>query len=309
MFAPKGLLALTDGALDGMLTFEFTRLYRTRAVELDCGLGWGWSHSLAHRLEIDGHSVIWIDHENRRTEFPLPSIERPAIHNSLSQAAIYLGDTPQELIVALAGETPRFYHFHDGCLTAISDAYANRLRITRDHQERIQRLDNGAGRSLRLCYEWRHLVAVEYQTFHPTGAPGNAWRTEQTLVSYHYDARHRLIEATNAAGESERYDYDDQHVILQRQLAGGASLFWAWEKSGKAARCVQHWASFSQMDTACTWDDQGGMVLKNADGSEEAYVHDDQVRLVRRSNRRVASISRPMTTRACWSPSKVRSGR
>ncbi|MGY2190465.1 DUF6531 domain-containing protein, partial [Pseudomonas sp. SDO5591_S426] len=29
------LLTLTDGVLDGLLPFEFTRLYRTSAVELD----------------------------------------------------------------------------------------------------------------------------------------------------------------------------------------------------------------------------------------------------------------------------------
>ncbi|RON57282.1 RHS repeat-associated core domain-containing protein [Pseudomonas frederiksbergensis] len=282
MVTGEELLTLTDGTLDGVLPFDFTRLYRTSAAELDGGLGWGWSHSLAHRLEIDGDSVVWVDHENRRTKFPLPSAERPAIHNSLSRAAIYLGDEPQELIVAMAGDAPRFYHFHNGRLTAISDAYRNRLRITRDRQDRIQRLDNGAGRSLLLCYERRHLVAVEYQTLHPADTLNDAWRTEQTLVSYRYDARHRLVEATNAAGESERYDYDDQHVILQRQLAGGASFFWEWEKSGKAARCVRHRASFSQMDTAYTWDDQGGVVVKNVDGSEEVYVHDDRARLVRK---------------------------
>ncbi len=264
------------------LSFEFTRLYRTSAVELDCGLGWGWSHSLAHRLEIDGEHVIWVDHENRRTTFPLPSAERPTIHNSLSRAAIYLGDEPQELIVSLAAETPRCYHFCNGRLTAISDAYGNRLRITRDRHDRIQRLDNGVGRSLLLCYERRHLVTIEYQTFHSDAEIDETWRTEQTLVSYRYDARHRLIEVTNAAGESERYDYDDQHVILQRQLTGGASFFWEWERSGKAARCIRHWASFSQMDTKYIWDDQGGVVVKNVDGSEEMYVHDDRARLVRK---------------------------
>ncbi|WP_082356769.1 RHS repeat-associated core domain-containing protein [Pseudomonas nunensis] len=282
MVTGEELLTLTDGSLDGILPFEFTRLYRTSAVELDCGLGWGWTHSLAHRLERDGQRVIWIDHENRRTTFPLPSAERPTIHNSLSRAAIYSGDEPQELIVALAGETPRFYHFRNGKLTAISDAYGNRLHITRDREDRIQRLDNGAGRSLLLCYERRHLIAIQYQTFHPADSLSDAWRTEQTLVSYRYNARHHLIEATNAAGESERYDYDDQHVILQRQLTGGASFFWEWEKSGKAARCVRHRASFSQMDTAYIWDDQGGVVVKNVDGSEETYVHDDKARLVRR---------------------------
>ncbi|WP_392886756.1 RHS repeat-associated core domain-containing protein [Pseudomonas migulae] len=282
MVTGEELLTLTDGSLDGLLPFEFTRVYRTSAVEIDGGLGHGWSHSLAHRLEIDGESVIWIDHENRRTVFPLPSVERPVIHNSLSRAAIYLGEEPEELILALAGEASRFCHFRTGRLTAISDAYGNRLTVQRDTSDRIIRLDNGVGRSLRLRYDRRHLAAVEYQSFHPADTLEDAWHTEQTLVAYRYDACHRLIEATNALGESERYDYDDQHVILQRQLAGGASFFWEWQRSGKAARCVRHWASFAQMDTGYVWDDNGGVQVKNVDGSEAFYQHDHQARLVRR---------------------------
>ncbi|WP_223527521.1 RHS repeat-associated core domain-containing protein [Pseudomonas sp. BF-B-26] len=282
MVTGEELLTLTDGALDGILPFDFTRLYRTSAAEIDIGLGFGWSHSLAHRLEIDGDTVIWIDHENRRTTFPLPSTERPSIHNSLSRAAIYLGDEPEELILALAGEKARFFHFRAGRLTAISDAYGNRLTVQRDTSDRIKRLDNGAGRALRLRYDRSHLVAVDYQVFVPAQTLDEAWHTEQTLVSYSYDERDQLIEATNAAGESERYDYDDQHVILQRQLAGGASFFWEWERSGKAARCVRHWASFAQMDARYVWDDEGSVTVQNIDGSEEVYVHDDRARLVRK---------------------------
>jgi RHS repeat-associated protein len=282
MVTGEELLTLDDGSLNGLLPFSFTRLYRTSAVELDCGLGRGWSHSLAHRLELDAEHVVWIDHENRRTTFPLPNAGRPAIHNSLSRAAIYLGNTPEELVRALAGAEPRFYHFVNGRLTTISDAYDNRLYISRDRQDRILRIDNGAGHSLLLRYERRHIVTVEYQSVQPTEELVDAWRTEQTLIAYRYDARHRLIEATNAAGESERYDYDDQHVILQRQLAGGASFFWEWERPGKAARCIRHWATFSQMDTRYAWDDDGGVLVKNVDGSEEVYVHDDKARLVRR---------------------------
>ncbi|WP_085694488.1 MULTISPECIES: RHS repeat-associated core domain-containing protein [unclassified Pseudomonas] len=276
MVTGEELLTLTDGTLDGLLPFAFTRLYRNSAAEIDLGLGFGWSHSLAHRLEPDGDGVVWIDDENRRTRFPLPDRERPAIHNSLSRAAIYLGEDPEELIVAPAGETVRFHHFRDGCLTAISDAYGNRLSVQRDTSGRIRRLDNGAGRSLLLRYERRHVTALEYQVFRD-----DAWHTGQTLASYRYDARHRLTEATNAAGESERYDYDDAHVILQRQLAGGASFYWAWERVGKAARCVRHWASFAQMDTRYVWDDAGQVTVRYADGREEAYVHDERARLVR----------------------------
>jgi RHS repeat-associated protein len=282
MVTGEELLTLTDGALDGVLSFDFTRLYRTSAAEIDGGLGFGWSHSLSHRLEIDGDTVNWVDHENRRTAFPLPNVGRPVIHNSLSRAAIFLSDEPEELILAQAGEDARFYHFINGRLIAISDGYDNRLRISRDRHDRIQRLDNSAGRALLLRYERSHLIAVDYQLFVPADSLADAWVTEQTLIAYRYNERGQLIEAINAAGESERYDYDDQHVILQRQLAGGASFFWEWERSGKAARCVRHWASFAQMDARYAWDDEGSVTVRNIDGSEEVYQHDDRARLVRK---------------------------
>ncbi|MBV4484339.1 RHS domain-containing protein [Pseudomonas sp. SWRI153] len=277
MVTGEELLTLTDAVLDGVLPFEFTRLYRSSAVEIDSGLGFGWSHTLAHRLAFDGDGVIWIDHENRRTRFPLPDAARPAIHNSLSRAAIFLGDEPEELILALAGDSARFYHFRAGRLTAISDAHGNRLTLQRDRSDRVQRLHNGAGRALLLRYDRAQLVAIDYQVF----AQGE-WATEQNLATYHYDARQRLLAATNAVGDSEHYDYDDHHVILQRQLTGGASFFWEWERAGKAARCVRHWASFSQMNTRYVWnDDDASVTVHYVDGTEEVYVHDERARLVR----------------------------
>ncbi len=279
MVTGEELLTLTDGALDGILPFEWTRLYRTSAVEVDCGLGFGWSHSLAQRLVVDGDSVVWTDHENRSTEFPLPTAARPEITNSLAEAAIYLGALPDELVLAQAS---RFYHFCDGQLTAISDAYDNRLRVIRDRLGRIERLDNGVGRSLFLHYELGRIVAVDYQVHRAKGREPYVWVTEQNVVSYAYDDVGRLVSATNAVGESEVYRYDEQHVILERQLAGGASFFWEWERSGKAARCVRHWASFSQMDTRYAWEDGGRVTVHNADGSQEVYVHDQRARLVQR---------------------------
>ncbi|WP_141688707.1 DUF6531 domain-containing protein, partial [Pseudomonas sp. 31 E 6] len=279
MVTGEELLTLTDGVLDGILPFEWTRLYRTSAVEVDVGLGFGWSHSLAQRLSVSGDSVVWTDHENRTVSFPLPTVARPAITNSLAEAAIYLGSSPDELVLAQAS---RFYHFRDGVLVSISDAYDNRLRISRDVVGRIARLDNGVGRSLCLRYELGRMVAVDYQVQRAKGYEPYEWITEQNVASYAYDDAGRLLSATNAVGESEVYRYDEQHVILERGLAGGASFFWEWERSGKAARCVRHWASFSQMDTRYVWEDNGRVVVHNADGSQEEYVHDNRARLVQR---------------------------
>ncbi|WP_338567515.1 RHS repeat-associated core domain-containing protein [Pseudomonas canadensis] len=279
MVTGEELLTLTDGTLDGILPFEWTRLYRTSAVEVDCGLGFGWSHSLAHRLSVSGDSVVWTDHENRSTTLPLPSDSRPAITNSLAEAAIYLGSLPDELVLS---QGSRFYHFRDGVLTAISDAYDNRLRISRNYLGQIERLDNGVGRSLFLRYASGRIVAVDYQIERAVDDGPFVWVTEQNVVSYAYDNFGRLVSATNAVGESEVYRYDEQHVILERGLAGGASFFWEWERAGKAARCVRHWASFSQMDTRYAWDDNGQVTVYNVDGSQEVYVHDQRARLVQR---------------------------
>ncbi len=223
--------------------------------------------------------MVWTDHENRSTTLPLPTVSRPAITNSLAEAAIYLGASPDELVLAQAS---RFYHFRDGVLVSISDAYDNRLRIFRDYSGRIERLDNGVGRSLFLRYVSGRIVAVDYQVQRAKGHEPFEWVTEFCIVSYAYDDAGRLISATNAVGECEVYRYDDQHVILERGLAGGASFFWEWERAGKAARCVRHWASFSQMDTRYAWDDNGRVTVHNADGSQEVYVHDDRARLVQR---------------------------
>ncbi|WP_230669537.1 RHS repeat-associated core domain-containing protein [Pseudomonas fluorescens] len=284
MVTGEELLTLTDGQLDGLLPFEWTRLYRTSAAEIDCGLGYGWSHALAHRIDINGDEVIWTDHENRSTPFPRPTEQRPAITNSLSRAAIFLGDDPSELILAQAGKRPSFYHFRfnskGATLIAISDSYSNRLHVTRDIHGRIKRLDNGAGRALLLRYDRKHIVAVDYQQFLPADNLEDAWNTVQTLVTYSYDTQHRLIEAKNAAGEAEHYRYNEQHVILERQLAGGAAFYWEWENQGKLSRCTHHWANFSQMEAHYAWDDKGSVTVTNADGSEEVYTHDDQARLI-----------------------------
>ena len=141
-------------------------------MEVDCGLGFGWSHSLAQRLVVAGNSVVWTDHENRSTALPLPTAARPAITNSLAEAAIYLGALPDELVLAQAS---RFYHFRDGVLTAISDAYDNRLRVIRDRLGRIERLDNGVGRSLFLRYELGRIVAVDYQVHRAKGREPYVW--------------------------------------------------------------------------------------------------------------------------------------
>ena len=293
MVTGEELLTLTDGVLDGVLPLEWTRLYRTSAVEINGDLGFGWSHTLSHRLQRDGDELLWTDHENRQTRFPQPSAQRPAITNSLAKAAIYLGDKDNELILAQAGKNSRFYHFNDLQLSAISDAYGNRLKITY-LDGRLHRIDNGAHRALLLRYAHGRLCAVDYQQYDESrefAERSNThyathrehlerWTTLHTQVTYRYNDAGQLISASNALQETEHYRYDDQHVIQERQLAGGAAFYWQWQHAGKQARCIRHWANFGQMDATYEWDDNGSVTVKNRDGSQQVYVHDDNARLI-----------------------------
>lgn len=282
MVTGEELLTLTDAHLGGALPFEWTRLYRTSAVEVDHGLGFGWSHALAHRLQFDAQGVLWTDHENRQLRLPRPDRQRPQIHNSLAQAAIFLGSERNELILAQAGPTPRYLHFIGEQLTKISDAYGNHLVIQRGPGGRIERVINGTRHALCLRYEQRRLIAVDLQQLQPDGDfSQDAWLTLHTPVRYQYNQAGQLIAARNALDETEQYRYDARHVIVERQLAGGAAFYWAWEREGRQARCVRHWASFAQIDTHYDWDDKGGVTARLIDGSEQHYQHDVNARLVR----------------------------
>ncbi|MGL4917354.1 MAG: DUF6531 domain-containing protein, partial [Aeromonas allosaccharophila] len=150
MVTGEELLALEDAHLPGMLPFTFGRLYRTSAVERSCGMGAGWSHALAHRLERHGDSLTWWDQESLAIELPMPSATRPMITNQLSEAAVYLGDEPDEVIVAKAGSPFLHFTWHGktGRLTAMSDLYGNRLTIRADEQGRPCWIENEGGLAL-----------------------------------------------------------------------------------------------------------------------------------------------------------------
>ncbi len=282
MVTGEELLALQDGELPGLLPFVFGRLYRTSAVAQSCGMGLGWTHALAHRLERHGDTLTWWDEESLATELPLPSAARPMATNLLSEAAVYLGDEADEVILAKAGSPFLHFTWHGeiGRLTGFSDPYGNRLTVRSDRQGRPAWVENEAGLALRLAYEGDHIMALELQRF-----DGIAWQPQATLQRYHYDDHGHLVAAENGAGECERYRYRDDGVIVERRLAGGAGFFWEWEGEGKVARAIRHWSDVAGFDVTYGWDDDKGEVtVLNADGSQEVYQHDSQARLVRQQD-------------------------
>ncbi|EHG6663814.1 RHS repeat protein [Salmonella enterica subsp. enterica serovar Nigeria] len=283
------LLQLDDARLPGVLPLCFSRLYRTSAVGTDCGLGPGWSHSLSHELTFDGDTVVWRDHEGLRVTFPEPQDTRPHLINPLAEAAIYREPNGQDYVLAQASGAG-FYHFRRqkarARLTAISDAYGNRLEVTYDAAGRIAYVCN-RNSALRLAFVYNdsdstHIYAVQIQRFYlHLRENESAWHPEQTVIQYGYNESGQLVSATNVAGETEQYLYDDQHRIVQRTMAGGAAFYWQWEGEGKHSRCIRHWGNFDALDHRYRWDDDSRTTtVITAKGEQRVYQHNAQARLI-----------------------------
>lgn len=338
MVTGEELLTLEDATLDGPLPFTWQRLYRTSAVERQSGLGHGWSHSLDHELTVTVEAIHWRDHEGRTTTFPHPSQQRPAIHNPLAGAALYLGDEPSaeqrqrgvvaELILTQPGLP--FYHFRivntdgqggtaqargtiqaHGYLHAITDAYHNRLTLRYDQHGRLSALEGQQQQALRFHYldqpvgerHWWNvldkpgsialLAHVEMQRM-AVNADESGYETRRfPLMRYHYNDQLQLIAADNALGEQETYRYDDQHVIQERRLAGGACFTWQWERQGKAARAIAHGCNIPGLDNRYEWNDASGEVTVHfSDGSQQVYQHDHHAKLIRQTDPDGATVSK-----------------
>ena len=287
MVTGEELLTLTDTTLKGLLPFAWRRLYRTSAAEINHGLGFGWSHSLAHSLIQKQGKFFWTTEENLTLELPLPTEEIPAGVNPLGEAAAYLGKDSNEYILAQA-HGQGFYHFRQTKsgfqLESISDKYNNRIYLLRDITGKINRVHNGAGRALLLRYHNGHIIGVDYQQEIAGDTYEASWKTLQTIATYHYNPQNQLTKVTNTLGETEHYHYDEHNVIQQRAMAGGAVIKWQWEGQGKQARCIEQ-SSNIQASAQYQWDDNGTVTVKLHDGTEEVYTHDQAAKLIKQINR------------------------
>lgn len=276
------LLQLTDLQLPGLLPFSFERLYRTTNVKNHCGLGYGWSHSLAHQLQFDDSVAYWTDHEGRKVTLPVPTTVDRFVDNPVAESELYLG--ADGLYIARNNDSSLTYHFarqaNHARLVAIKDRYQNTLLVHYNSAGHVIRLSPESQQSLALLLSWNdeYITSVTLARYQPDK---QVWQPTSVGVRYEYNEQGQLVSAENAVSEREHYTYNEQHVILSRTLAGGAIFEWAWEGEGEQSRCIKHWGNFDQLDAIYQWDLPNGVAtLINKDGSKEIYQHDKHARLL-----------------------------
>ncbi|OCG38650.1 hypothetical protein A9G29_10790 [Gilliamella sp. Fer2-1] len=248
MVTGEELLTLDDGEFKGLLPFIWQRCYRSSAVEHNIGLGYGWSHSLAHYLLFEGEEVVWLDDENLLTTFPLPTQKDPIIINPVAESSIYLSDTADEYILYKKGNNRVRYHFkrveQTAYLSAITDKYGHRLNVVYDNHHRLIALQPQQDKTRRLAFGYYDKQSILIDTVTIQILVEGEWQTLHPLMHYHYNDHHQLIGATNAAGQTETYEYDALNVIQKRTMAGGAEFNWVWEGEGQDVRCLRQWGNF-----------------------------------------------------------------
>ncbi|WP_156566931.1 hypothetical protein [Metakosakonia massiliensis] len=270
------LLLLDDVALSGLLPFSFSRLYRTACVGDNCGLGYGWSHSLNHHLTFDNEFAYWNDHEGRVVTLPIPEEAAPHVENPLAGSVLYL--TQEGHYVAGSAGSPLQYVFiRDGDtarLAYVQDKYRNTLVLHRSTEGQVIRLVPATQQGLALLFTWKERCIQQVDLARYDTSCGE-WLPVSTPARYRYNQQEQLVSVENTAGETEHYLYDAQHVICRRELAGGAVFQWEWDGEGKQARCIRHWGNFGQLDVRYQWDSEKGLgTLINQDGTKEIYHHD-----------------------------------
>ncbi|HIF9226196.1 TPA: RHS repeat-associated core domain-containing protein [Photobacterium damselae] len=282
MINGEELLNIDDFTLPGPLSFTFSRLYRTTAVEVNRGCGYGWSHSLSQTLTFSEETVIWLDNENKQTSFPLPSAQRPAIVNPMADSAIYLGSQENEYLLVQSNQAIHHFERHGdrARLSGFSDGYGNRLTVHYNQAGLPDAILTPVGTGLWLVYSQdNQLSQIELRTRIVEDGRSN-WRTERVLMTYHYNVQHQLISTRNSVFEGEDYEYDNENVISLRRMAGGIEFFWQWQGIGKQSRAIRHWSN-TGITAEYEWNDSdGSVVVTHSDGSTETYIHDHNAKLI-----------------------------
>ncbi|XXX76325.1 RHS repeat-associated core domain-containing protein [Sorangium sp. So ce134] len=217
-----------DLALPGLVPLVIERSYSSETSNVDLGLGYGWSHSLAWTIEERRRTLRVLTPHAAPTTADVPERGRPVAlpcgeltrhevgYSLLVNGLLYVLDEPQ-------GSSWQ--------LSRIVDRYGNQIRLNYE-QNRLSRVLDSVGRVLRVL---RHgdgrIAAFEVKNASEQGR----WTSFRT---YRYNDRGDLASAVDAAGNEQLYEYDEEHRLRWRREPGGLVAEFRYTDRG---RCVEAW--------------------------------------------------------------------
>ncbi|WP_438020292.1 RHS repeat-associated core domain-containing protein [Sorangium sp. So ce315] len=254
---------VVDVHLLGPLPLAIERSYSSAAREVDVGLGFGTTHSLAWEIEERRRTmIVWT---GEGTSFELSRI--PEGEALLGPEGWLLHRVGDDIALDLPGGTR--YRFvpvaSEGALRRLrlgSIESPQGARITLRYEGRVLSvIVDSAGREIRA----RTGASGRIEAFEVRTAPSQGrWIT---LVAYRYDDQGRLVAAVDADNNISRYSYDDKNLLTSCEYPNGLTFFFRYDTS---CRCVETWGEYPGRPDPSLADD---VPSKLADGTPARGVH------------------------------------
>jgi RHS repeat-associated protein len=227
-------LAKRDLFLPGLFNLEVLRGYSAQNRARDCGMGWGWSHTLGWNLERRGKLLELYTGDGQKVMLPFPK----GNGDDFRDGAWGLLARDGNLVVRPGNEFLHFFSPHEpGSNTYRLDAVAYRDR-----------------RHIELHYEGKRLVEIldsvgRRIAVEPTrdGRIASLSATDPegsgTLVfaRYAYDDEGNLIAAADADGHITTYAYDGEHRLTRLENPNGLVFHFVYDRQG---RCIETWGAY-----------------------------------------------------------------
>lgn len=225
-------LPKTDLFLSGFFNLQIDRRYSSFRRRVDCGLGWGWTHSLAWEIQLTrtGTRIS----SGRGNEIELGKLERAGEETGWQGWGLMrLADG----FVLRPGN--EFLHFFS---PDPKDATRFRLEAIQYRQRGAVRLEYDRGRLARIIDTAGRVVVVASDAAGRITSMSVPSPSGPTIVfaRYAYDAAGNLIESIDADGASHTYTYDDDHRLVAMRVPSGMTFHFVYDTEG---RCTETWGA------------------------------------------------------------------
>lgn len=233
-------LPITDLVLSGPVPLVFRRVYSTSLAERDIGLGFGWTHSLAWRVEVGRAEIrVWND-RGIAVDFDAGlAVGAEAIGRSgwllRREATGFTVDVDDGLLrrFGAAGPGGREY-----ALTSIEDRSGNRIELRYDGG-RLAGATDSVGREVRFSAgEGGRTASVEVKN----AAAQGRW---VAFARYEHDAAGCLVRALDAGGHAWSYTYDGARRLTSHTDRAGLTFHYVYDHEGRG---VESWGAHAGAD-------------------------------------------------------------
>lgn len=232
----------TDLFLPGILDLDLRRSYSSARREIDLGMGFGWVHSFAWRLEERRRNLHLIAGDGRMVKLPIPNDESDIV---LGSWGVMKGDgfyaiRPGNEFIHFFGRSeldPRSY-----VLTAVR--YRNRGHVAFQYERGLlARIVDSVGRVILV----KNTSEGRIESISVSAPQGETIR----FARYAYDNVGNLVAAADADGNVTRYAYDEEHRLTRQEFPHGLTTHYRYDQ---LSRCVETWGSREGRDPALADD-------------------------------------------------------